>query len=148
MNFDFLNQPATSQRKPARRERPLVLSVDDDLNTLYARYRLLESAGYGVLSATDGEQALRIFYHDIIDLVLLDFTLQGMNGGLVAEAMRAAAPDVPVVMVSGTDVPERYLAMCHGYVRKGDGPEALLGIIAQLLSPASKPAIDRSLNVS
>jgi len=148
MNFDFLSDSETSSRKPARQDRPMILSVDDSLNTLFSRYKVLNSEGYAVLSATDGVQALQIFYQNIVDLVLLDFDLQGMHGGLVAEAMKAAAPDVPIIVVSGVEVPEHYIAMCDGYVRKGDGPEVLLGAIRQLLSPASLPAIDQSLKVS
>jgi len=55
---------------------------------------------------------------------------------------------VPIIVVSGVEVPEQYTAMCDGYVRKGDGPEVLLGAIRQLLSPTSLPAIDQSLKVS
>ena len=75
-----------------------------------------------------------MFVRDIVDLVLLDFQLEGMHGGLVAEAMKAAAPEVPIVIVSGAEVPEHYIAMCDGYISKADGPEALLSTIRELLS--------------
>lgn len=53
--------------------------------------------------------------------------------------MKAAAPEVPIIMVSGADVPEQYIAMCDGYVRKADGPERLLRVVRELLSADSQP---------
>ena len=44
---------------------PVILSVDENSAILYARYKVLQRAGYGVLSVTDGEQALSMLesYH-------------------------------------------------------------------------------------
>ena len=117
--------------------RKLILSVDDQLGVLYSRYKLLAAAGYAVLSATDGVQALQIFGSSKVDLVLLDFMLQGMDGGLVADAMKAHSPGIPILMVSGVEVPEECLAKVNGFVRKGDGPDSLLKSIRELT--ATKP---------
>ena len=144
MRFDSLyRKSVSSSQASASDNRRLILSVDDQLSVLYGRYKVLASAGYAVLSATDGVQALQIFASNPIDLVLLDFRLQGMDGGLVAEAMKEFKPHVPIVMVSGADVPERCLAIVNGYIRKGDGPELLLQSIQQLLSPSRQPGLDR-----
>jgi hypothetical protein len=40
------------------------------------------------------------------------------------------------------------VAICDGHVHKGDGPEPLLRIVKQLLSPASLPVAERSEQVS
>src|SRR5215469_14650879 len=119
--------------------RKLVLSVDDQLGVLYSRYKLLSACGYAVLSATDGIQALQIFGSNLVDLVLLDFALEGMDGGLVAEAMREHKPNIPIIMISGVEVPERCLAVVNSYVRKGEGPEQLLKSIRQLLTASAQP---------
>ena len=133
----------SSARVAAQDCRRLILSVDDQLSVLFARYKVLTSAGYAVLSATDGVQALQIFAGNPVDLVLLDFSLQAMDGGLVAEAMKECELHVPIVIVSGAEVPEKCLAIVNGYIRKGDGPELLLQSIQQLLSPTSQPGLDR-----
>ncbi len=121
--------------------RKLILSVDDELGLLYSRYQLLAASGYAVLSATDGVQALQIFGNSPVDLVLLDFALQGMDGGVVAEAMKEFKPRIPIIMVSGIEVPERCLAIVNSYVQKGEGPEPLLKSIQQLLTSSAQPRL-------
>ena len=125
----------------AQDERKLILSVDNQLNLLNARYKLLSAAGYAVLSASDGAEALEIFGSKPVDLVVLDYVLQGMDGGLLADAMKAHRPNVPIVLVSGAEVPQECLAIVNAFVRKGDGPEPLLKAIRQLTRrhPDSSP---------
>jgi CheY-like chemotaxis protein len=132
----FYNKQMSSP-PTAQEGRKLILSVDDQLGVLYTRYKLLSAAGYAVLSATDGVQALQIFGSNPIDLVLLDFMLQGMDGGLVADAMKAHRPNVPILMVSGVEIPEDCLAKVNGFIRKGDGPDSLLQSVRELT--AAKP---------
>jgi CheY-like chemotaxis protein len=135
MSPDPVYNKQMSSPAAAQSGRKLVLSVDDQLNVLYIRYKLLSAAGYAVLSATDGVQALQIFGGNPVDLVLLDFMLQGMDGGLVADAMKTHKPNVPILMVSGVEVPEDVLAKVNGFVRKGDGPDFLLKSIRELTAP-------------
>lgn len=132
MTSDPIYNKQMSSPAAAQNDRKLILSVDDQLGVLYSRYKLLSAAGYAVLSATDGVQALQIFGSSKVDLVLLDFMLQGMDGGLVADAMKAHSPNVPILMVSGVDVPEHCLSKVNGFVRKGDGPDCLLQSIREL----------------
>ena len=134
MGSDPLYNKSVSSPASVQDGRKLILSVDDELGVLYTRYKLLSAAGYAVLSATDGVQALQIFGTNPVDLVLLDYALQGMDGGLVAEAMKAHLPDVPIVMVSGVEVPEEVLAKVNSFVRKGEGPEPLLESVRELIS--------------
>ena len=69
--------------------RPLILCVDDEFNGLEGRKMLLEDAGYKVLVATTGADALQLFASHPVDLVLLDYHMPGMNGDVVAEHMKA-----------------------------------------------------------
>jgi CheY-like chemotaxis protein len=126
--------------------RKLILSVDDQLGVLYSRYKLLAAEGYAVLSATDGVQALQIFGSNPVDLVVLDFMLQGMDGGLVADAMKAHTPDIPILMVSGVEVPEDCLSKVNGFVRKGDGPDSLLKSIRELMAPKPIRLVPRQVS--
>jgi CheY-like chemotaxis protein len=135
MNSEPEYAKSMSSPAAAQESRKLILSVDDQLGVLYSRYKLLSAAGYAVLSATDGVQALQIFGSSKVDLVLLDFMLQGMDGGLVADAMKAHSPEIPIVMVSGVEVPEECLSRVNGFVRKGDGPDCLLKCIRELTAP-------------
>ena len=135
--------PSMSSPASAQDGRKLILSVDDQLGVLYTRYKLLSAAGYAVLSATDGVQALQVFGSNKVDLVLLDFMLQGMDGGLVADAMKAHSPNVPILMVSGVEVPEDCLAKVNGFIRKADGPDSLLKSIRELTAPKPRRLVPR-----
>lgn len=134
MSFEQVYNKDSSSPSGVREERTLILSVDDDLAVLYTRFKLLAAAGYGVLSASDAAQALQIFADHKVDLVLMDFALPEMDGGMLAEAMKTHRPATPIIMVSGVEVPERVLALVSAFVTKGSGPEALMSSIEQVLS--------------
>jgi len=144
MNAADLYVSRYSSSTTARTDRKLILSVDNELSVLYARYRLLAAAGYAVVSACDGVQALGLFSSEKVDLVLLDYGLEEMHGGLVAEAIKAHMPATPIIMVSGADLPESCLSFCDAHFLKLADPEHLLHAIQQLLYPASSPETDGS----
>ncbi len=122
----------------------LILSVDDELGILVSRQLILESAGYEVLSAADGEQALQMFAEQPVDLVLLDYVMPGMNGGVVAQKIKNDNPRVPVVIVSASPVvEERSLGCIDSFISKGEVPAVLLAKIKQLLAPVSTPSDPR-----
>ena len=118
----------------SRDGRKLILSVDDDTGVLFARYRLLEDAGYAVVSASDGAEALELFGVNPVDLVLLDYNMPMMAGDVVAQAMKNYKPNVPVILVSGADVPKPALAEVNLHIRKAEGAEPLLQAIQELLA--------------
>ncbi len=121
----------TAKNGDARR----ILSVDDEPGILFTRQKLLQNAGYEVLSAADGEQALHFFATNDVDLVLLDFLMPGMDGGVIAQAMKVQKPLVPVIIVSASPVEEQTLTCVDCFIRKGEGPAFLLDKIRQLLAP-------------
>lgn len=133
MSSEPLYNKDSSSPMSALDGRKLILSVDDDSTLLCSRHKLLSSEGYGVISANDGAQALQLFGSNPVDLVLLDFSLPVLNGCQVAEAMKEYEPEVPIIMVSGADVPEKSLAPVDRYVRKGENPEVLLTAIGDLV---------------
>src|SRR5271169_4728872 len=77
---------------PAQLGGTFILSVDDDAAVLYSRQKILEAAGYYVLSASDGKQALGYFAAVLVDLVVVDYAMPGMNGGMVARFMKTKRP--------------------------------------------------------
>ena len=133
MSPEPLYNKDASSPSGARDGRKLILSVDDDLAVLYTRFKLLAAAGYGVFSASDAAQALQIFADYPVDLALIDYALPEMDGGMLAEAIKTHRPDIPIIMVSGVEVPEKVLAVVNDFVTKGAGPEALMNSIQQVL---------------
>lgn len=83
--------------------RATILVVDDEDLILRLSRRILERAGYQVLTATDGEQALERFgpAGDGIHLVLLDRTLPRLPGAAVLARLLALRPGLPVIISSG-----------------------------------------------
>jgi DNA-binding response OmpR family regulator len=87
-----------------------ILVVDDEelMRSIMADF--LTQLGYNILSAADGNEALKITenYAGTIDLLLTDVKMDGMSGPELAEALLSKRPAVKVIFVSG--FPEGSLA--------------------------------------
>jgi CheY-like chemotaxis protein len=124
-----------SSSHPSKNGTRLILSVDDEPGILLSRQLILAIAGYEVLNAADGEQALRIFAEQPVNLVLLDYVMPGMDGGVVAREIKKYNPCVPVVIVSASPFEEQSMGCVDCFISKGDGPALLLAKIEKLLPP-------------
>jgi signal transduction histidine kinase len=87
-------------------EKPKILVVNDDAASLLALTSLLDQwaddAGYDVIAARSGQQALRqVLLHDFA-VILLDVNMPGMDGFETAEAIhqRARSADIPIIFVT------------------------------------------------
>lgn len=81
--------------------RTRVLVVDDDPVVCKSFDRVLSGKGYAVVTAGNGEEALRKIAAEAYDAVFTDIKMPGMDGIAVAEQIRAQRPWLPVVIVSG-----------------------------------------------
>lgn len=80
---------------------PRVLVADDEALVLMIMAMALEDAGYEVLTACDGAEALALIEHpDRIRLVVTDINMPAFNGFDVAERARERHPGLPIVFVS------------------------------------------------
>lgn len=75
-----------------------VLLVDDDPAILEVLRAYLQGAGFSVLEAQDGEEALLLFPQ--ADLVVLDLMLPKMDGWRVAEAIKRERPELSILMLT------------------------------------------------
>ena len=82
--------------------RTTVLLVEDSKIQKLANERLLHKAGYTVLNAADGEEALRLAREAIPDIILLDMLLPKLSGLEVIRALRGNPPTarIPVLVFS------------------------------------------------
>ena len=119
------------------RTTQLILSADDEPAILTTREMLLESAGYKVLSAADGEQALSLFARNPVDLVLLAFAMAGLNGSEVAQELKSRNAAVPIIMVSASPLLGDTIPCVDCFIQKGQGPKLLLEQMDQLLTSQS-----------
>lgn len=78
----------------------VILIAEDDNRTREALVNSLGHAGYQVIAAADGEEALALFQSaGRIDLVVLDVLMPRLDGFQVCQAIRAAS-DVPIIMAT------------------------------------------------
>jgi len=82
--------------------RGTVLVVDDEETVCDVARRLLELAGFTVLTAANGSEAVEVFrrHLDQVDVVLLDMTMPLMDGRETFRELRRVRPDVKVVLSS------------------------------------------------
>lgn len=80
-----------------------VLLVEDDIPVCLAAQRILQKAGYTVLSAPNGDEALLVAeqHRGKIDLLLTDVIMPNMSGPALSIRLRGIIPDIPVVYMSG-----------------------------------------------
>jgi DNA-binding NtrC family response regulator len=83
---------------PARAE---VLIADDNDDVRELLQELLEDAGYAVRVAADGDEAMAQFLAAPSDLVITDVRMPKRNGLQVLQAVRAARPGTPVILLTG-----------------------------------------------
>jgi two-component system, NtrC family, response regulator AtoC len=77
-----------------------VLVVDDEQNMQTVMRMILEDAGYLVITAGSGEEALKHIQNPNLDVVLSDMKMPGMGGEELLTRCRADRPDVPVIVVT------------------------------------------------
>jgi CheY-like chemotaxis protein len=79
--------------------RVLLVEDDDDNRELMAE--VLATAGFEVVSAASGRDALRSLAERSVDAIVTDVGMPGMGGLELAAAARKVAPSVPVIVVTG-----------------------------------------------
>ena len=88
-----------------------ILAVDDEPRVLKLLKANLESSGYKVLTAEDGEQALRVVESEMPDLVILDLMLPKIDGYAVCRQIREFSA-VPVIMLTARSA---QVDLIHGF---------------------------------
>ena len=117
----------------------LILCVDDDAIILELLIYNLEAAGYSVITARGGFDALALAFSARPDLVLLDLLLPDLPGEEVCRRLRAHAPaaDLPIIMLTvKADEDDKVRGLECGaddYVTKPFSVQVLLARIRALL---------------
>jgi DNA-binding response OmpR family regulator len=117
-----------------------VLIVDDEPNVRLVLATALNSVGYDVVEAEDGEQALERLtsLQTSFDLALLDLQMPRMDGIELLSRLRDAGSAVPVVILTAHgSIPEAVTAMKLGaidFLTKPITPESLRRIVAEVIA--------------
>jgi DNA-binding response OmpR family regulator len=117
-----------------------VLLVEDDENTRFALARTLAQAGYLVLTAPTGHDAVGIVQTEVgpIDVVVLDVLLPDVSGVDLCVRLRDLMPALAVVVCSGEAWQDevarlREMGVLRGYLRKPVTPAELVVAVAEAL---------------
>ena len=122
-----------------------ILLVEDEASVRKALRLTLETYGYSVIEAADGNEALDklISNRDIIKLAIIDVIMPSKNGKETYDAMRKIAPDSKAIFTSGyaRDVLSDKQILDEGleFVSKPVSPRVMLKKIRELLDSNPKP---------
>ena len=122
-----------------------IVVAEDEAEFVEALGRLLEADGrFEVVGrARNGREAVELTRRLAPDAVVMDIEMPLLDGIEATRLLQEAAPDVPVVAISGHDYEERVLeirdAGAVDYVRKSRVDEELADVLVSLLVPARTP---------
>ena len=133
-------------RKMAKR----ILLVDDEPLILKGLRFTLEQEGYEILTAADGEEALKVFFEQPVDLVLLDVMLPKMDGIQVCQRIRESS-NVPILMLTakGEDM-DKILGLEYGaddYMTKPFNILEVKARIKTVLRRAAQPSTNEEKKI-
>jgi len=131
-----------------------ILVVEDEPQLVKVLRGYLEQAGYGVVTAGDGQGALAQYRHARPDLVLLDLNLPGLDGLEVARRLRRDS-NVPLIMVTArVDEGDRLIGLELGaddYILKPFSPREVVARVRAVLRRAeaapAAPALIRAADL-
>lgn len=121
-----------------------ILIVDDEPGVLMLARRILERAGYSVLEARDGSEAMALMRGDVrLEMLVSDVNMPGLTGDEVARQIRAHQPDLKCLFLSGfvDQLFEKrpYLWEGEAFLEKPFTHKALLEAVSLLLHDRLEP---------
>ena len=119
-----------------------ILIVDDEPQIVRVLKGYLETAGFQVVTASDGAEAIAVFRHQSPDLVVLDLMLPEVDGLDVARAIRRQG-DVPIIMLTArVEETDRLIGLELGaddYVTKPFSPREVVARVRAVLRRTERP---------
>ena len=115
-----------------------ILMVDDDTQILNTYVAILESEGYDVLSTSKGEETVDILKNNHVDILILDYFMDGITGETVIKSIREFDKELIIILQTGYSGKIPALEMIErldiqSYFSKTDGTEKLLLTIASTI---------------
>jgi len=124
-----------------------ILIVDDEFGVLEVLEFILSDAGFTVVSALNGQEAVALLKENKPDLAIVDFMMPILDGNGVIQAIRAdkRLRKIPIILASA--LPEKTIReRCDGYttfLRKPYKTEQLMEEISKLLDHHAKPRVQK-----
>lgn len=112
----------------------VILCVDDEENPLILRKLVLQKHGFQVVTATSASMAMETIGNCHVDLVVSDQLMPGCTGTELAQQIKLARPELPVVLLSGVNEIPPDVHYADLFVSKVEGPRALCDHITEVLA--------------
>jgi CheY-like chemotaxis protein len=107
-----------------------ILWTDDEIDLLKPHILFLQEKGYSVLTASNGDEAVRLVKEQNIDLIFLDENMPGMSGLETLNVIKGLNPGLPVVMITKSEeediMDEAIGAKINDYLIKPVKPNQIL----------------------
>jgi CheY-like chemotaxis protein len=122
-----------------------ILLVDDEEALRIAARRMLQRAGFTVLQASDGADAMRVMSEHTgpVHALVTDVVMPGVGGPELARRLREVRPDLPTLFISGyTEEGVRTQGVLQpdaAYLEKPFSPEDLIRKVREVLAKPVKP---------
>lgn len=133
-------ESASSTTSPTTAEKKRILLVDDDHEIIESLRMMLESKGYAIQVARDGNQGLAMAEREDPDLMILDMMMPKRSGFLVLEKLRRTRPvPMKIIMITANEG-SRHKAYAEmlgvdDYIRKPFAMDRLLESVEKLIGP-------------
>lgn len=121
-------------------ERKTILIVDDEEHILIVLQGRLVNAGYAVLKATNGKDAINLAKKEIPALIISDVAMPDLDGGDISSALAddPATKDIPIIFLTGLvkkeEEKEKRILSGRHFMAKPYDPEELLREVDKLLN--------------
>jgi PAS domain S-box-containing protein len=112
-----------------------ILFVEDNPAVRHAVARMLAEAGYHVLAASSGAEALELA-RGSVDLVVSDLVMPGMGGRMLVNRLRAGHPNLRALFISGVERDASVVPSGTAFLPKPFGADALLRAVRAVLDGA------------
>ena len=128
-----------------------ILVVEDDFDIQELLQNFLQEAGYNVIVANDGVEALSIYASDQFDLILLDVMLPKIDGFTVCELIRKQS-QIPIIMLTALSGEAEQIKgldlQVDDYITKPFSMPILVRKIAAVLRRSNQPQEDKHCTIS
>jgi DNA-binding NtrC family response regulator len=119
----------------------MILVVDDEAGYREVLAKMLTKAGHRVVTAADGNEALRLLENSHFNLIISDVFMPNLNGYALAARIRAKDPNMPIILISGylsQDSAKNILGGSTEFIAKPVDPELLIATVQRLMSSGGK----------
>jgi CheY-like chemotaxis protein len=131
-NLERLRMGSESRADSA--ERQSILVVDDERPVVESLVGALKGAGYWAFGADSGNEAIKLFEVNRVDLVLLEFALPDNSGDVVGRRMKLLKPKVPIIIFTVLpDVANECCDFAEVVIAKPQHPESVIERVKEVL---------------